>query len=142
VRVELPFLPERLARFLANLGAAWRRLRGDHAFALRALGVLLAFSLLRALRLALAFGAIGASPALPGLLLASLLGDVMFLLALTPGALGLREAAIVTCAQLMGVGADESLAAAVLDRLVMTLVVLVAAQLSAWKLLGKGSAPG
>jgi uncharacterized membrane protein YbhN (UPF0104 family) len=137
VRVQVPFAPPRLTRFLANLGSAWRRLRQDRGFALRAVAMLLAITGLRTLRLELAFGALDVSPQLPGLLLASLLGDVMFMLALTPGALGLREAAIVYCAQLMGVTPAASLAAAVLDRLVMTLAILVMAQLSAWKLFGR-----
>jgi len=141
LRVQVPFAPPVLARFLANLGNAWRRLRRDRGFALRAIAMLLAITSLRALRLELAFGALDVSPHLPGLLLASLLGDVMFMLALTPGALGLREAAIVYCAQLMGVTPAASLAAAVLDRLVMTLVILVTAQLSAWKLFGRAGRP-
>lgn len=137
LRVRVPFAPARLAHFLASLGGAWTRLRRNRGFALRAVGMLLAITLLRALRLQLAFSALDVSPQLPGLLLASLLGDVMFMLALTPGALGLREAAIVYCAQLMGVTPAASLAAAVLDRLVMTLVILVTAQLAAWKLFGR-----
>ena len=89
------------------------------------------------MRLALAFHAIDVTPALAGLVLASLLGDLMFMLALTPGALGLREAAIVYGARIAGVTPEASLAAALLDRLVMTLVLLVLAQVSAWRLFGR-----
>lgn len=131
---RLPYAPERLARFLANLSDAWRRLRGDRAYVLRALVLLVVVTALRTLRLAAAYRAIGFAPDLDGLLLASLLGDLMFMLALTPGALGLREAAIVYGARMAGVTPDASLAAAVLDRLVLTLVLLVLAQGAAWRL--------
>jgi uncharacterized membrane protein YbhN (UPF0104 family) len=131
---RLPYAPERLARFLANLSDAWQRLRGNRAYVLRALALLVVVTALRTLRLAAAYRAIGFAPDLDGLLLASLLGDLMFMLALTPGALGLREAAIVYGARMAGVTPDASLAAAVLDRLVLTLVLLVLAQGAAWRL--------
>jgi uncharacterized membrane protein YbhN (UPF0104 family) len=140
VRVRVPFAPARLQSFLARLGTAWTQLRGSGGFLLRATALLAAISALRALRLWLGFGALGVSPQPAGLLVASLLGDVMFLFALTPGALGLREAAIVYCAGLAGVTPAESLAAAVLDRLVMMGATLIAAQLCAWKLLGRPGA--
>ena len=134
VRVRIPFAPARVQSFLERLGAAWTQLRASRGFVLRACALLVAISALRVLRLWLAFRALDFSPDFAGLVVASLLGDVMFLFALTPGALGLREAAIVYCAGLAGVTQGASLAAAVLDRLVLLGVVLAAAQLSAWKL--------
>jgi uncharacterized membrane protein YbhN (UPF0104 family) len=132
---RLPFAPPRVRQFLEELGSAWTQLRRSRSFVWRACAVLAAMSALRALRLSLAFGALGLSPDFAGVAIASLLGDVMFLFALTPAALGLREAAIVYCAGLAGVTPAASLAAAVLDRLVITAVVLAAAQVSAWRLL-------
>jgi uncharacterized protein (TIRG00374 family) len=136
VRVRVPFAPPRLRSFLERLGAAWTQLRGSRSFVLRAFALLVAMGVLRVLRLLLAFHALGFSPDPAGLAVSSLLGDVMFLFAFTPGALGLREAAIVYCSDLAGVGSGASLAAAVLDRLVITAVVLVGAQVAAWRLLG------
>lgn len=138
MRVRVPFAPPRLRGFLERLGAAWTQLRGSRRFVARAALLLAAISALRVLRLWLAFRALDVEPDFAGLVVASLLGDVMFLFALTPGALGLREAAIVYCAQQAGVTTAASLAAALLDRLVMTLVILVAAQLSAWRLFKRG----
>ena len=134
---RLPYAPARLAAFLANLADAWQRLRRNRAYVVRALLLLTAVTALRMVRLGAAFHAIGFAPALDGLVLASLLGDLMFMLALTPGALGLREAAIVYGARIAGVTPEASLAAALLDRLVMTLVLLVLAQVSAWRLFGR-----
>jgi uncharacterized membrane protein YbhN (UPF0104 family) len=134
VRLRIGLAPARVRGFLERLGAAWTKLRGSGHFVLRACALLVAISALRVLRLWLAFRALDFAPDFAGLLVASLLGDVMFLFALTPGALGLREAAIVYCADLAGVTTDASLAAAVLDRLVLLAVVLGAAQVCAWRL--------
>ena len=136
VPMRLPFGPPRLRAFLERFDAAWARLRGSRRFIVRAGSLLAGICALRLLRLMLAFAALGFSPDLPGLVVASLLGDLMFLLALTPGGLGLREAAIVYCADLAGVSPDASLAAALLDRLVMMGSILLIAQLSAWRLFG------
>ena len=132
---RLPYAPARLAEFLTRMADAWQRLRGDRGYALRMLGLLTGITALRVVRLALAFHAIGFAPQLEGLMLASLLGDLTFMLALTPGALGLREAAIVYGAQLAGVGPEASLAAALIDRIAMIGVLLVLAQIAAWRVL-------
>jgi glycosyltransferase 2 family protein len=133
---RLPFAPARLARFLDALADAWRRLRGNRPYVLRMLALLTLITALRVARLALAYRAIGFAPSLDGLVLASLLGDLMFMLAITPGALGLREAAIVYGARMAGVTPEASLAAALLDRMAMMLVVLLLAQGAAWRLFG------
>jgi uncharacterized membrane protein YbhN (UPF0104 family) len=135
---RLPLAPARLARFLDALADAWRRLRRNRSYVLRALALLTLITALRVARLGVAYHAIGFSPSIDGLVLASLLGDLMFMLALTPGALGLREAAIVYGARTAGVTPEASLAAALLDRLAMTFVVLLTAQAAAWRL---GRAP-
>ena len=135
---RLPFAPARLARFLDALAGAWRRLRQNRPYVLRALAWLTLIAALRVARLGVAYHAIGFSPRLDGLVLASLLGDLMFMLAITPGALGLREAAIVYGARAAGVAPEASLAAALLDRLAMTFVVLLLAQGAAWRLFDAG----
>jgi Mg2+-importing ATPase len=136
VPLRLPFGPPRVRAFFERFDAAWAELRGSRRFLVRASVLLAGICALRIVRLALAFAALGYAPDLAGLVVASLLGDLMFLLALTPGGLGLREAAIVYCADLAGVTPDASLAAALLDRLVMMGSILVIAQLSAWRLFG------
>jgi uncharacterized membrane protein YbhN (UPF0104 family) len=134
VRLRIPFGPPRLRAFVERLDAAWAQLRGSRSFVLRAFCLLCVMCALRLLRLALAFAALDYAPDFAGLAVASLFGDVMYLFALTPGALGLREAAIVYCAQLAQVTPAASLAVAILDRLVMTAVILATAQLCTWRL--------
>ena len=134
--MRLPFGPPRLRAFFERFDAAWVQLRGSRRFVLRGVSLLAGMCALRLLRLQLAFGALGFTPDLAGLVVASLLGDLMCLFAFTPGALGLREAAIVYGAELAGVSPAASLAAAIRDRLVMTGTILVTAQLSAWRLFG------
>jgi uncharacterized membrane protein YbhN (UPF0104 family) len=136
VPMRASFAPPRVRAFLERFDTAWAQLRGSRRFVLRSASLLAGMCALRVLRLRLAFGALDFSPDLAGLVIASLLGDLMFLFAFTPGALGLREAAIVYGADLAGVTPDASLAAAILDRLVMTGTILVTAQLSAWRLFG------
>ena len=142
VRLRIPFGPPKLRAFVDRLDAAWAQLRGSRSFVLRAFSLLCVMCALRLLRLALAFAALDLAPDFAGLAVSSLFGDVMYLFALTPGALGLREAAIVYCAQLAQVTPAASLAVAVLDRLVMTAVTLVAAQLCAWRLFGARARTG
>ena len=74
---RLPFAPARLARFLDALADAWRRLRRDRAYVARALALLTLITALRVLRLGVAYHAIGFSPRLDGLVLASLRGDLV-----------------------------------------------------------------
>jgi len=136
VRLRIPFGPPRLRAFVERLDAAWAQLRGSRSFVLRAFCLLCVMCALRVLRFALAFAALDYAPDLAGLAVSSLFGDMMYVFALTPGALGLREAAIVYCAQLAQVTPAASLAVAILDRLVMTAVILVTAQLCAWRLFG------
>jgi uncharacterized membrane protein YbhN (UPF0104 family) len=136
VPLRLPFGPLRVRAFFERFDAAWAQLRGSRRFVVRAAALLVGICALRLLRLQLAFAALDFTPDLAGLVVASLLGDLMFLFAFTPGALGLREAAIVYGADLAGVTPAASLAAAILDRLVMTGTILVTAQLCAWRLFG------
>lgn len=136
IRFRLPFGPQRLHEFVERFDAAWAQLRRSRTFVLRASLLLVVMCALRLLRLQLAFAALDYAPNFAGLAVSSLFGDAMYLFALTPGALGLREAAIVYCAQLAEVAPAASLAAAVLDRLLITAVILVGAQLAAWSLLG------
>lgn len=125
----------RMGRFLAGLSASWHTLRSSRGLAWRVLLLQAATILLRAGRLQLAFWAVGATPDPLGVLVASLLADIMFVLSLTPGALGFREAAIVYGIRLAGVGEPVSLAAAILDRVLTTVVIIVMAQIGLWRLI-------
>lgn len=84
---------------------------------------------LRALRLYLAFWALGIEAAFSVVLLVSVLGDLAFVIAVTPGALGFREAAIAMAASQLGITVPMALSVALFDRLVFSLTVVVTAQL-------------
>lgn len=85
--------------------------------------------LLRTLRLQIAFWSLGIDADVAWVLVASLLGDVAFLLAITPTALGFREAAVAVVAEQLGVPASTAISVALLDRLVFSLTSVVAAQI-------------
>jgi uncharacterized membrane protein YbhN (UPF0104 family) len=84
--------------------------------------------LLRAARLKLAFMAMGIETGILAVLMASVLADLMFIIAITPGAIGFRETAIALSATWLGTTVPVAIAVAVLDRIVFSLCVLVLAQ--------------
>ena len=150
VGIALPFLRlpvsnermGRIAGFLRRFSESWRLL----ARSPRTLAIMLAAQfvvlLLRALRLDVAFSALDLDPSFWGVGVASLLADVVFLLSITPAALGLREAAIAYSAEAMGVPASVAVTVTILDRLVWALGVVVVGEVSLWKLRGRSGATG
>lgn len=95
---------------------------------------------LRALRLYFAFWALGIFMPFSGVLLMSVLGDLAFVFAITPGAVGFREAAIALAATQLGVPVSLALSVAVLDRLTFSLTVVITSQvLIAGGIQGSGS---
>lgn len=94
-------------------------------------GLHTSMTLARATRLWVACWALSIDVNPLGVLLASALGDVVFLFAFTPSALGFREAAIAFSATAMGVTTTAALSVAIFDRLVFSATVLVLAQVVA-----------
>ena len=135
VHVRVPeHWPGRIAKFLRRLSAAWRQLSRDKTLLWRLIGLHLLLMLLRAARLQAGFWSLGISANFIGVLVASLLADLMFFISVTPNALGFRETAIVFGARVSGVSSAVSLVVAVLDRLVVTATVIVVAQVGLWKM--------
>ncbi len=83
---------------------------------------------LRALRLYIAFWALGIEASFFAVLLTSVLGDLAFVIAVTPGALGFREAAIAIAAARLGIPVPVAISVAIFDRLVFSLAVAATAQ--------------
>lgn len=83
---------------------------------------------LRAIRFQFAFWALGLNAPFLGVLFASVLGDLTFVIAFTPSALGFREAAVAMSAAQLGLPVSLALSVAVLDRLVFSLTVVCIAQ--------------
>lgn len=83
---------------------------------------------LRAIRLKLAFMAMGVETGIVAVVMASVLADLMFIVAITPGAIGFRETAIALSATWLGTTVPVAVAVAVLDRIVFSLCVLSLAQ--------------
>jgi uncharacterized membrane protein YbhN (UPF0104 family) len=92
-------------------------------------GLNFALTLLRAGRLYVAFWALSIEVNPLGVLLASALGDLVFIFAVTPAAIGFREAAITFAAGAMSTTAALALSAALFDRLVFSGTVIVLAQI-------------
>lgn len=124
----------RVAVFLRRMSTAWQRLgrsRGTVGASMLLHAVVL---VLRALRLYLAFWAVGQQVNFLGVFVGSLLADIAFFVSITPSALGFREGGILIAAPLIGVTPDLCLAAALLDRIVTSLVVIVFGQIGMWRL--------
>jgi uncharacterized membrane protein YbhN (UPF0104 family) len=118
----------RVANVLRRFSQTWSFLRHEPRLTGRLLAIQLAVVLLRALRLQLAFCAVGVGWNFPVLLVASTCAQFMLFISITPGALGFREAAI---GYIMYSFCDPSLsvAASLLDRLVMTALIVGVAQI-------------
>jgi len=118
----------RVANVLRRFSQTWSFFRTDPRLTGRLLAIQLAVVLLRALRLQLAFCAVGVGWNFPILLVASICSQFMLFISITPGALGFREAAI---GYVLYNFCDPSLsvAASLLDRLVMTTLIVGVAQI-------------
>jgi uncharacterized membrane protein YbhN (UPF0104 family) len=125
----------RVTTFLARLSDACRKLGRFNALLLRVILTHAVMLAVRAWRIQLCFLAIGRPVHYAGALAASLLADLMFVVSVTPAALGFRESAIVYSATLLGTTGDVAMAAAVLDRLISTACNVVVGQIGVWQLL-------
>ena len=130
-----------VGRFFSRLSDASRLLGRDRRLVARAFAAHFVVLLLRALRVQLSFYAVGQPVSYGGAFVASAAADVMFLVSITPGALGFREGGMVYAARMMGTTGDVALAAAVLDRIVVSGCNLVIGQIGIWRYLGGRSSP-
>jgi len=121
-----------LARILQSLADGWRALSKRRSAVVRVLAIRLALLLLSALRLQLAFAALAVDVPFLGVLLAAMLGSLAQISSITPAGIGIREAAIAFAATVVGSSPASSLAAAVLDRLVTTLLLIALGEVSLW----------
>ncbi len=130
----------RPARFVRRFLESWSALRRDRglvAFIFLLQGAAL---LLQGARLWVCFYAMGFSVPLSAIILASFLGHIGTLIGYTPAALGFREGGIFLGAKLLNVDPHTAMAAALLDRAVMTGCVILVGQLALWQLLGRSRA--
>ena len=132
----------RIAHFARRLSQAWRQLSTSRTLLGRLLILHLLGMVLRAVRLQVAFWSMDVSVSFLDVFVVSLLADLMFFVSFTPNGLGFRETAIVYGARVTGATVAEALAAAILDRLVTTATVIVAAQISLWRMPGAQSTNG
>jgi uncharacterized protein (TIRG00374 family) len=123
----------RLAAFLRRLSESWRLLGRCGHTASRSFALHAAVLLLRALRLQIAFWAIGQPVHYLPVMAASLLADLAFFISITPSALGFREGAVVLTAGMLGTTKEVCLAAVLLDRIVYSIVIIVVAQVGMWQ---------
>ena len=128
-----------LTRFLGRLAYACRRLGRDHALLARAFVGHAIVLLLRTARVQLSFRAVGVPVGFWQAFVASAAADVMFLVSITPGALGFREGGMMYAARVLGTTGDVALAAALLDRLVLTGCNLVLGQVGMWRYIGRSA---
>jgi uncharacterized membrane protein YbhN (UPF0104 family) len=126
------WLPARVEPWVLRLREGWTRLSSSRSLLLHITGLQIAGLLLRAARLWVAYWAVGAEVDFVGVMLSSLLADLAHALSITPAGLGFREWAIVYGATLTGVDPALGLSAALLDRLVWSIGVVVLGQTFAW----------
>ena len=130
----------RVARFFRRFLESWSRLRRNRRLVLLIFVLQGALLLLQGARLWVCFHAMGFSVPIPAILLASFAGHVGTLVGQTPGGLGFREGGIVLVANILGVDPHTSVAAALLDRAVITVATILVGQLGLWQLLARSRA--
>jgi uncharacterized protein (TIRG00374 family) len=131
-----------VGRFFARLANASRMLGRDRSLLLRAFAAHVIVFVIRAVRIQLSFYAVGQRVGYGAAFIASAAADVMFLVSITPGALGFREGGIVYASvRVTGMSPEIALAAAVLDRIVVTGCNLVIGQIGMWRYLGRTGLP-
>jgi uncharacterized membrane protein YbhN (UPF0104 family) len=128
-----------LRRFTSRLSGASRRLSRDPRVLARAFAAHGVVLLIRAARIQLSFRAVDAHVGYWQAFVASCAADVMFLISITPGALGFREGGLIYAAKVLGTTGDVALAAAVLDRIVLTGCNIVLGQIGLWQYVGASS---
>ena len=134
LRVDLDARPDnRLTSSLRSLGTAWSELSNDRSRAALVLTIRLALLLLSAFRLQLAFSALDVDLSFFAVLLAAMLGTLAQISSITPAGIGVREAAIAYAATVIGCSPATALAAAILDRIVTTIFLVLAGQISLWR---------
>ena len=142
---RLPMLgwwPRRLRDWADHANESWRALGGRASFVRSILVLHVAIFLLRAGRMYLVFTALGVEVNFLGLFIASLLADLMMLISITPAGLGFREAALLYSAQILGTTESVALSAAILDRAVWTVGVIVIAQFGLWRMVRPAKSTG
>jgi uncharacterized protein (TIRG00374 family) len=138
VYIRIPLSPRwsgRLAKGLRRLMQSWALLVRHKGVVGYVIAAQLAAIALRAIRMQLAFVAIGSEVNFVGTVIVSLLAQLAILMGITPGAIGVREGAICYGYQLLGVPIETGIAAAVLDRAVMTLPTIPIGQFGLWRML-------
>jgi uncharacterized protein (TIRG00374 family) len=126
-----------VGKFFARLATASRMLGRDRSLLIRTFAAHLIVLMVRAARVQLSFFAVGQHVSYGAAFIASAAADVMFLVSVTPGALGFREGGIVYASvRVTAMSPEIALAAAVLDRLVVTGCNFVIGQVGMWRYLG------
>lgn len=124
----------RVANFVHRIADAWGRIGRSRGTVLAILLWNVPVLALRAWRLQLAFYAVGTPVTFAAAFVASLLGDLMFFVSVTPAGLGFREAAITYSSTMLGTDPGVALTASVLDRVVWTAGVVLVAQVGMWRM--------
>jgi uncharacterized membrane protein YbhN (UPF0104 family) len=119
----------RILRFLSQFNKTWILLSQRFSFMIHIAVLQLAITILRALRMEMAFFAVGAADIpFSAVFAASLCAQFAMLISLTPGALGFREAAIGMVMFQFAENPEIAVAAAFLDRIVMTACMVLIGQ--------------
>ena len=123
-----------LANAIRRFNRSWWLLRASPRLVRNILLIHAVVTVLRGVRLQLAFHAVGAGGGFLKTLLASICSQFMLLIHLTPGAMGFREAAIVAVYGHLVGDAEIAMAAALLDRIVWTAAIILISQVGLWQL--------
>ena len=126
---RLPVAYKKIREIEIQVHEGWALCRQRPRLILLSLGLNISLTLCYALRMYIAFMAIGQDVSLLGCTFLSALVGVSGIISITPAALGIREAAIVLGSTVLGVSPEISLLAGVIDRAVSVVVIAVSGSL-------------
>lgn len=129
-------------RPLGRLAADWRLIMGRGRLAFDLLFWVLAYDVVQCLMIYAAFAAMDIHLGLGGVVMVTALLSLTSLVTITPGGLGVQEAALVLTTSLLGVGPAQALAVALLIRAVVMATAFLLGPVFSYLLFHRALPPG
>lgn len=122
-------LPERVKRYVSGVVSSWQRLQSADVH-IKLIILNMAPYLVRGIRIWVIFYVLGFDVSVVTAISLSVTSDILTVLSITPAAIGVRELVFGLSATLYGLTFEDILAAALVDRAVMVVTLLLFGQIS------------
>ena len=117
--------PSKIRDFINKVHLGWSTLRTSPCIIIKSSALLIANTLISAIRLYVAYKALGHGISMAGCILVGTFANISMFISITPASLGIKEAAILFAGSVIGVAPEISLLAGGIDRAVSMLIVAI-----------------